>query len=41
MLIFLRKEKDNLTDNSLVYGEGSGEPLQYSCLENPVNGGAW
>ena len=22
-------------------GEGSGNPLQYSCLENPVDGGAW
>ena len=22
-------------------GEGSGTPLQYSCLENPVDGGAW
>ena len=22
-------------------GEGSGNPLQYSCLENPMNGGAW
>ena len=21
--------------------EGSGTPLQYSCLENPVDGGAW
>ena len=21
-------------------GEGSGNPLQYSCLENPVDGGA-
>ena len=21
--------------------EGSGTPLQYSCLENPMNGGAW
>ena len=21
--------------------EGSGNPLQYSCLENPMNGGAW
>ena len=21
--------------------EGNGTPLQYSCLENPVNGGAW
>jgi len=22
-------------------GEGDGTPLQYSCLENPVDGGAW
>ena len=22
-------------------GEGNGNPLQYSCLENPVDGGAW
>ena len=22
-------------------GEGNGYPLQYSCLENPVNRGAW
>ena len=22
-------------------GEGSGNPLQYSCLENPVDRGAW
>ena len=22
-------------------GEGSGNPLQYSCLENPMVGGAW
>ena len=22
-------------------GEGSGTPLQYSCLENPMDGGAW
>ena len=22
-------------------GEGNGNPLQYSCLENPVGGGAW
>ena len=23
------------------YGEGNGNPLQYSCLENPMDGGAW
>ena len=22
-------------------GEGNGAPLQYSCLENPMDGGAW
>ena len=22
-------------------GEGSGNPLQYSCLENPLDRGAW
>ena len=21
--------------------EGNGTPLQYSCLENPIDGGAW
>ena len=26
---------------SLNYGEGNGNPLQYSCLENPRDGGAW
>ena len=28
----------------LIYstkGEGSGTPLQYSCLDNPMDGGAW
>ena len=22
-------------------GESNGNPLQYSCLENPTDGGAW
>ena len=26
---------------NLVLGEGNGTPLQYSCLENPMDGGAW
>ena len=26
---------------SVVSGEGDGTPLQYSCLENPMGGGAW
>ena len=24
-----------------VNREGNGTPLQYSCLENPMDGGAW
>ena len=29
--------------NKRIYrtGEGNGTPLQYSCLENPMDGGAW
>ena len=26
---------------SFIFGEGNGNPLQYSCLENPMDGGAW
>ena len=26
---------------SIFFGEGHGNPLQYSCLENPVDRGAW
>ena len=25
----------------MCIGEGNGTPLQYSCLENPMDGGAW
>ena len=25
----------------LTFREGNGNPLQYSCLENPMDGGAW
>ena len=25
------------SDNTWTTGEGNGKPLQYSCLENPVN----
>ena len=24
-----------------MFREGNGTPLQYSCLENPMDGGAW
>ena len=25
----------------VISGEGNGNPLQYSCLETPMDGGAW
>ena len=28
-------------DPGLIPGEGNGNPLQYSCLENPMDRGAW
>ena len=27
--------------SSAAFGEGTGTPLQYSCLENPMDRGAW
>ena len=30
-----------LAFKSMSSGEGSGIPLQYSCLENPMDGRAW
>ena len=33
-----------MINKKLLYttdGEGNGTPLQYSCLENPMDGGAW
>ena len=40
---------DGSSNNSLpvvalfqgLFGEGNGTPLQYSCLENPMDAGAW
>ena len=34
-------ESNSLPPLSKTHGEGNGTPLQYSCLENPVDGGAW
>ena len=30
-----------LNSFTVIPGEGNGNPLQYSCLENPMDGGAW
>ena len=37
-LLLGRKVMTNLDS---IFGEGNGTPLQYSCLENPMHGGAW
>ena len=36
-LLLKRKTMTNLDST----GEGNGTPLQYSCLENPMDGEAW
>ena len=35
---FLKLKKKKIRVN---LGEGNGNPLQYSCLENPTDRGAW
>ena len=32
---------DLLKEVAIIFGEGNGNPLQYSCLENPRYRGAW
>ena len=34
-------QKHQLFGAQLSFGEGNGTPLQYSCLESPMDGGAW
>ena len=34
-------ELSTINKLSPIAGEGNGTPLQYSCLENPMDGGAW
>ena len=35
------RERANWDREVLSAREGNGTPLQYSCLENPMDGGAW
>ena len=30
-----------LANTSMSHGEGNGNPLQYSCRENPMDRGVW
>ena len=32
---------DLIPESRRSFREGNGNPLQYSCLENPVDRGAW
>ena len=34
-------QKSFRASQMMLFGEGNGTPLQYSCLENPMDGGAW
>ena len=36
-----KQESSRKTSISALLGEGNGTPLQYACLENPMDGGAW
>ena len=40
---FLSDQCKEIKENNRMgkTGEGNGTPLQYSCLENPMDGGAW
>ena len=33
-------ESESFIPPKVMVGEGNGTPLQYSCLENPMDGGA-
>ena len=41
LFFFLYKCISNWPFLASYPGEGNGTPLQYSCLENPMDGGAW
>ena len=34
-------DRGSIAESGRSPGEGNGSPLQYTCLENPMNGGAW
>ena len=36
-----RGTRDQIANIRWIIGEGNGIPLQYSCLENPMDGGTW
>ena len=40
-MIYWVKETIVIDFNNIVIHYGNGTSLQYSCLENPMDGGAW
>ena len=34
-------DADSIPGSGISPGEGNGNPLQYSCLENPMDRGGW
>ena len=41
LCVLLLKFSHNCVQIFCYFGEGDGTPLQYSCLENPMDGAAW
>ena len=39
--LYVFQSCSNMITTSYMHREGNGTPLQYSCLENPMDGGAW
>ena len=37
----MKQQRINFQNIQATHGEGNGAPLQYSRLENPMDGGAW
>ena len=40
-LLALQENLGSIPGSGRSSGEGNGNPLQYSCLENPMDGEAW
>ena len=36
-----RRDSGLIPESEISHGEGNGNPLQYSCLGNPMDRGAW
>ena len=39
--LYIKNPNELLGQPYIYLGEGNGNPLQYSCLENPRDRGAW